>query len=329
MNKTSDPIIPAFFFQQPWQAIPSMSPPQEAETYTLRLANGQSWDFFFTEGLRRWGRSFASIMNLGRTGIDHGRKLVFVDPPERDGSAEQLARRIECSILPNLQKKQEWNVHNPGPVRIWGTNSLSDKVIELLFLGTQELQTISMFFSLIPVYHAVISNGGLPFHAALVTRNGSGVLIAAAGGGGKSTCARRIPEPWQALCDDETIIVRDKGGRYVVHPFPTWSDRTSRRSRRNWDVQQYVPLQAIFFLEQSEEEMVFEVPKTQAAARAYKAAEQVSAQSFRGLDPAETRNFRQKLFENACELVRVVPTYVLRASRNGRFWEEMESVLSV
>jgi hypothetical protein len=76
------------------------------------------------------------------------------------------------------------------------------------------------------------------------------------------------------------------------------------RSHRTWDVQCYVPLRAIFFLEQAGDDRIVEISKTQAAARAYKAAEQISEHTWRGLMRLETRDF-QKLFENA-ELVKAV-----------------------
>lgn len=326
-SRTNDLIIPALSSRQSRQAVTDVSLPQEDHAYTLRLADGQRWDFCFARGLTRWGKFFTSIMNLGPAGIHRGRALVFVDPPEGDASVSDHPQKIEHAALPTVQDKHSWSAQDPGPVRIWRTDRASRVVVEPRFHTNPELETISMLFSLIPVYQAVISNGGIPFHAALVTRSGAGVLIAAKGDGGKSKCAARIPKPWNALCDDETVIVRDTTGRYVVHPFPTWSDCISGRSDRTWDVQHYVPLQAIFFLEQAAEDEVIEVSSAQAATRAYKATEQISVQTLRGLQPSDVRAIRHRLFENACDLVNAVPTYVLRASLDGKFWEEMERVL--
>jgi SynChlorMet cassette protein ScmC len=295
-------------------------------TYALQLADGQSWDLHFTKDLRQWGKAFASTLRLAPGEKDRGQRLIFVRQPRVDGSGDSPAVPIDGSAKPSLGN-QAWNVQNPGPVCIWSTNWTTDKVVSPLFSADRDLQMLSMIFSLIPMYHGVIKNGGLPFHAALVTRSGRGTLIAASGAGGKSTCAARIPTPWQALCDDEALIVRDANGHYVAHPLPTWSNRKSRKSPRTWDVQQYVPLQAIFFLEQSEEDTVVETPKTQAAIRAYKSAEQIAALSWRGLGPTEIRKFRQELFDNACCLIEKVPVYILRASCKGRFWEEIERVL--
>jgi SynChlorMet cassette protein ScmC len=151
-------------------------------------------------------------MRLGRAGTRQSRRLIFVGTRQRDGSIVRPVPPIQKSEIPGLGNPA-WSVRDPGPVRIWSTNGVSDKVIELSYLSSKELQTISMSFALIPVYHGVISNEGLPFHAALVAWNGSGVLIAARGDGGKSTCAARIPKPWEAVCDDEAVIVRGGDGR--------------------------------------------------------------------------------------------------------------------
>lgn len=327
MNTRNDPYRFDSGLRQLQRDISEISLARGKETATLQLADGQKWDFYFTEDLRGWGQALVSLMRLKRTRTGPGRKLVFSGLLERDGSIQPAVSGIEdCSAMPSFGN-QVWSMHAPGPVRIWSASSGSEKVIELLFLETRALRTISMVFSLTPIYHAVIEGGGLPFHAVLIAKSGSGVLLAAPGDGGKSTCAARIPKPWEAMCDDEAMIVRDKDGRYAVHPFPTWSDHLSGRSHKTWDVQCHVPLRAIFFLGQSKEDKIVEISKSQAAASAYKAAEQISLQTFRGLDAAEARRFRQKLFENACSLVTAIPAYVLRASLTGRFWEEMEKVL--
>jgi len=43
---------------------------------------------------------------------------------------------------------------------------------------------------------------------------------------------------------------------------------------------------------------------------------------------AEVARLTCQLFDNACELVREVPSYTLRTNLTGRFWEKIEKVLS-
>ncbi len=45
------------------------------------------------------------------------------------------------------------------------------------------------------------------------------------------------------------------------------------------------------------------------------------------LDREEVRALRKNLFDNACQLAKAIPVFILRFSPDGRFWEEMEKVL--
>jgi SynChlorMet cassette protein ScmC len=81
-----------------------------------------------------------------------------------------------------------------------------------------------------PIFMQVIDTGALPLHAGLVEREGRGALLAGPSGIGKSTCCAKIPAPWNAHSDDETIVLRDSIGRFVAHPFPTWSDNFHNRA---------------------------------------------------------------------------------------------------
>ena len=91
-------------------------------------------------------------------------------------------------------------------------------------------------------------------HATLLEYQGQGIILAAPGGTGKSTCSRRVPPPWRACCDDEVLVVKSPDGRYLAHPFPTWSDYIWQRAENTWQVEKALPLAGIFFFKQSLEE---------------------------------------------------------------------------
>ena len=171
--------------------------------------------------------------------------------------------------------------------------------------------------------------GGLPFHAGLVELDGLGVLLAASGDKGKSTCCRRLPDYWKPLCDDEALVVLDKQKKYRVHPFPTWSDYLWNRSKKTWKVQYSVPLSGVFFLEQSEADEVVPVGEGQATVLLSESAMQICQKFWKSLDREDQRLFRKELFNNACEMAKQIPAYLLRVSRNGRFWEKIEQVLGL
>lgn len=169
--------------------------------------------------------------------------------------------------------------------------------------------------------------GGLPFHAALLEHRGQGVVLAAPGDTGKTTCSRRVLPPWQACCDDEALVVLSPEGRYLAHPFPTWSDYIWERDENTWKVESAVPLAGIFFLEQSPEDGYVALGGAQAAVAATSSAEQVMARFLRWCDAGEARELRRTMFANACTLVRQVPAFRLRVSLTGSFWEKIETAL--
>ena len=121
--------------------------------------------------------------------------------------------------------------------------------------------------------------------------------------------------------------MRNDQNRYLAQPFPTWSDYLLRRSEPTWNVQRHVPLSAIFFLEQAEDNEVLPVGEGQTAIFVNQCATDICGPGWAYLDREEVRTLRKKLFDNACQLAKSIPVFTLRVSRDGRFWEEMEKVL--
>ena len=145
---------------------------------------------------------------------------------------------------------------------------------------------------------------------------------------GKSTCCRRLPPPWQILCDDETLIVRDDQKRYLVHPFPTWSNLFRQVSEQTWNVQQHLPLSAIFFLDQSKHNEVVPLGGGEAAILINQSVKQICSLIYSSFSSKGERKVRRRLFDNACELAKTIPVFTLRVSLTGQFWKEIEKVLS-
>lgn len=185
-----------------------------------------------------------------------------------------------------------------------------------------------MQMSLKLIYQYEQDKGGLSFHAGLLQHNGKGILLAASGSIGKSTCCCRIPSPWKALCDDEALVVQDDQIQYFVHPFPTWSNFTINKGpETSWDVQQFLPLSALFFLEQAQTNEVIPIGQGEAAVRINKSAIEVCNRTLRFLDKEKEKAIRKKVFSNACQIAKVIPAFILRVSLSGPFWVEMEKVL--
>gem|GEM_PF-285356 len=244
----------------------------------------------------------------------HGHPQMLFLPRQEDGQ--------------KWHQKKGWKVQNLERIKIWSHPSSAHIICEIGAEDHFDLDLIRMWAATYPIYQRAMETGGLPFHACLAGRGEMGVLLAAPGGGGKSTCARRLPPPWKVLCDDETLIVRDPEGRYFVHPFPTWSNFFWRREDRTWNVQGYIPLSAIFFIKKGKKDEVIPMGRGEASARMYQAAEQVCLRNWRYFSAEEERGEKERLFANACELSQKIPAFTLRVSLQGQFWKEIEKVLN-
>ncbi len=280
-----------------------------------------------TRGLDLWLEKLASIMQLKISKPNGHPKLIFTRVERGKKGYPKPMRSRSTSIGMDIPMKG-WKPLDLGALTLWSHEDVPQVICEIGPEKDDNLDIMRMWLALEPIYQRVQESGGLPLHAALVERQGRSVLLAASGGGGKSTCCHRLPPPWRARCDDETLIVRDGKGKYFAHPLPTWSDHLWRGSNHTWNVQQSSPLATIFFLEQAQTDEAILIGEGTAAAFINKSATEVCRRNWKNLDPNEIRTLKIELFENACELAKALPAFKLHFSLKGRFWEEMERVLS-
>lgn len=293
--------------------------------YQFHLANGQGWYLTATEDLWPWMEQLAAIMQLKVANPNGYPKLFFVPKKSDEGRRGEPLSTLKINIKEQLAARH-WKVRDIGDARFWSRLDGSDVICEIA-TGDENLEILMMRCSLYPIYQAAHDAGGLPFHAGLVERDGIGILLAAPADTGKSTCCSRLPSPWRARCDDETLVVRNEKKRYLAHPFPTWNDYLTGRSPRTWNVESYVSLSAIFFLEQADFEEVVPIGQGEAAMHIIGSAEHVHRRTLYYLDREETKSLRIKSFKNACEVAKSIPAFRLRVSLKGRFWEKIEEAL--
>ena len=113
-----------------------------------------------------------------------------------------------------------------------------------------------------------------------------------------------------------------------MHPFPTWSEYAWGKSTSTWDVEHRLPLSSVFFLEQAEKDQVIPLEKAKAVVYMVHSANE-ALYSIIGYSSEERRHVHEKVLENACELAKNVPAYILQVSLTGRFWEKIEEVLEL
>jgi SynChlorMet cassette protein ScmC len=174
---------------------------------------------------------------------------------------------------------------------------------------------------------ACVPYGGLLLHGALAEWNGQGVLLVASGGTGKTTASRRLPAPWRSVSDDTTLLLRDTGGQWQAHPWPTWSRFPENSPGESWAVQAALPLRGIFHLKRAQAESVVPLGTAQAVGRLAQSNEEVSRLMVTDLPPEQARTLSLQRFEWLCALARAVPMFTLDLSLTGAFWVEIERAL--
>lgn len=289
------------------------------KSYQLVLADGSGWHITSDAKLSSWLNEFAGILGL-RAGNGTGdAQLKFIIASGCNGNAENVSTEKPQST--------EWKSYRQPSLNLCHDIPLQNFICEIDGSKNDgDMKFVNMWISLQSIYLKAIENGGIPLHAALIERDGKGFLIAAEGDTGKSTCARRLQDIWKPLCDDETLVILSKG-IYRAHPFPTWSDYIFMRARNSWCVEYSVPLTAIFFLEQSQKDEVQPLSKAETALMINSSAKQVCNHFLRDSGIHEQRIHSIRIFENSCKLAEKIPAFILKASEEGRFWEEMEKVL--
>ena len=190
-----------------------------------------------------------------------------------------------------------------------------------------ELASRAMEASL-AIAHAAQQRDGILVHGGLAEHQGTGVILAAPGGTGKSTASFRLSRPWRSLSDDAALIVRDPFGGYFAHPWPTWSLFYDNGPGGQWDTATAVPLKALYFLFQSQEDVLERLTPIQAAAMLIESVEQANRVLDRFLPHSEIQEHHFRQFSNVCALTASLKAYRLGLSLTGEFWRLMEGSMN-
>ncbi len=306
-----------------------MSTNSYTKNYSLSLRDGNNWCITCDEHSIQILNKLSIIMNLKECKLNSSPILIFSKMEEYEKPDDKAM--LSQQSLPSYDVK--WKCYDFGSqdIRIWYHSQTSDIVCEVNGKDYDNIEYISMLYSIRQIYNRSVIFGGLPFHAGLAEFDGRGVLFSASGGTGKSTCCRRLPDYWKPLCDDETLVVLDDKREYRAHPFPTWSDYLMNRARNTWDVQCSIPVSAIFFLEQADNDEVIPLTISRASVLITESAfqEYLYNRIFLIKNPKELIELRKKLFNNAFSMAMAIPAFRLRVSLHGKFWEEVEKVMDL
>jgi len=273
---------------------------------SLKLADGSSWTLAAKDPpCTRIAELLSQIMQLHPTDSTGEKLLILQNCQPANGKLQQVFSADSYEMLSS----------GNSVVCSFARHETND-IFHL------QLMQLSLFFA-----SDAENKGGLLLHGALIAKNGQGILLAGPGDVGKTTASRRVPEPWVCYSDDSSLLVKDTQNRYYVHPWPSWGSFMHNRPGGTWEVQHFVPLQAIFLLRQSDKDHVESLGKGHAVSLLNQVAEQGWWGLPHGFDKETKKKMRLQRFANICEMIKSIPVYMLHVTLDGAFWEEVDKVL--
>lgn len=292
-------------------------------SYHLSLDHGIVWTFEAAGAAAAWPEGFACAMGLAPREGDAGRRIHFEAMPRKTGEFFGPCLRRYARSFP----AREWKFRESHGLVLFEHPAVREVICELDPGVDGPARVDQMRRAMLPIYTDSLLSGGLPVHGALVELGGAGVILAGRSGEGKSTACRRLEAPWRVLGDDLCVVVPCEGG-YRAHPLPTWSALRESDDWRACRSGESVCLRAVFFLEQSAEDECRLLKKSAAAISLAASALEV----FRSIDfefpRREGIDVKQALYASAASLGLAIPSFILRISLTGRFWEKIEEVLN-
>jgi SynChlorMet cassette protein ScmC len=298
-------------------------------SYSLALADGQRWSFVALADAGPWVERLATIMGLQESSRGPvSERLIVVTRNAHEGAITVWEDGLtQGSTWASLG---HWHPVNPSPYQHLLLYSSDNGRAFMFDVGREkdpEEECVKMQQALSLIFRETIKGGGFPFHCALFDCEGKAVLLAGSGGAGKSTCYRLAEAPFEPLCDDLCIVVREHSRAFAVHPLPTWSDYLWRKSKGAWQTSRSLPLKAIFFLKHGRANEIVPVGQGEASMLINALARQMFEPSWIYGSVHEKRVLRRRLFQSASDVARAVPSFVLRFKESGGFWKSIERVL--
>ncbi|MGQ9609412.1 MAG: SynChlorMet cassette protein ScmC [bacterium] len=293
--------------------------------YHIKLAGKNEWNILGNDDATQWVDNLASIMELKPSPLFNCPKLIFIRGSDFEDFND--IKRYICPDIPDNLPSDGWSVHHLRTIDLWFHPDVDDAVCKLGNKTSYEKEILMMWESSYLFHRQVQKKGGLPIHGALIERDGNGILLAAPGGTGKSTCCRRIPSEWHVLSDDEALVIPEENGGYVAHPFPTWSEHYWQRSEHTWKVENGVKLSAMFFLEQSKSDLAIPLGRGESAVFINQSSSQILNRSWINISKEEKNLLKRNLFIIASGLSSSIASFKLLVSLYGKFWEEIDKNL--
>jgi SynChlorMet cassette protein ScmC len=292
-------------------------------SYHLSLDHGTVWAFEAAGAAAGWLEKFACALGLATGDGKADRRIRFETMPRKSG---EFFGPVLCRYSKTLHASQ-WKLREFHDLILFEHPAVREVICELDTAADGPPRVDQMRRAMLPIYTDLLLTGGLPVHGALVEIGGAGVILAGRSGAGKSTACRRLLAPWRVQGDDLCLVVPCATGGYCAHPLPTWSALRENGGSGMCRSRSSVPLRAVFFIEQSAEDECLDLKRSTAALSMAGSALQVFKSIKTEFPRGEHSRVRMSVYDNAASLSLSVPSYLLRVSLDGRFWELMERAL--
>jgi SynChlorMet cassette protein ScmC len=299
---------------------------QPCLSYRLRLANRMEWHIKADASALPLAHDLCRILRLKPNPPTPGSGLLLICRSEGVPGCSKFRSSVPAATREHGLPREGWTSEDLGALRLWFHDQRPDVICETVRGPGRDLDIIRMQLMLKAVSHGARHAGGFPLHAALVEREGAGILLAGQGCAGKSTCCRRLPATWEVLCDDQALVL-PHGSAYVAHPLPTWSEHLAGNISLSWAIEAYVRVAAVFFVEQSSTDAVVPLGQGRAASYVTQLAAEMLHRTWSAQERLNGAAPGKALFEDASAFAQQVPAYQLKVSPEGAFWKEIEQVL--
>ncbi|MCM8787189.1 MAG: SynChlorMet cassette protein ScmC [Candidatus Omnitrophica bacterium] len=282
--------------------------------------NSKSYLFSAHKQASLWLDSFAYILGLNKNvhSKDNYTTIIFTHENIIDRNGNLLSKDLYSENLIN----SGWINYNFKASSYYFNNNTNYVIYNLKYTNYEQ-SILAMQDALFLLYKDAVLEGGFLLHAALVEKDGFGILLAGKGGAGKTTCCQNAKDFFNVLCDDTVLVVKvlDK---YFAHPFPTWSQYLLGESKKSWDMQKAVPIKAIFFLRKAKENKVTVVDKAKTVFFTNYLAHQVIGR----WNKIYKNNLEKQLFFNICEFSKNTLAFILDFNLEGQFLTKIKEVIN-
>ncbi len=267
--------------------------------------NKQNYSFL---GNEFWVSNIARIMQLEEKKVRNSAKILFCKNP---GSL----------IKKYYPVKYGWVKQDNRLVSYYSHNTIKDIFVDIGKKSTLQNEYMKIKHSFYPVFEREILKDGFPLHSGLVT---GGVLFAGSSGSGKSTCCKKSLQ--KTLADDTSLIV-SRDNHYYVHPWVSWGDYIQRNMNTTFNVQNSVPLRAIFLIEKAAKTEILEIKKVEVIKKLFDLSFERIYLNVKNMKKTDRIKINTKLFDNICNMVHFIPVYKLGVSLKGDLQEAIERVI--